>query len=96
MKQLLTPHAGIKPAEFMRTRGNLRLAEKEYVRIYELLNRIELGFGKELGEDMSDDAFNAYNQKWIDTCNFILRTIKPKCWGVDFKYFYNVYKNREI
>lgn len=96
MKQLLTPHAAITPTNFPRNRGNLRLATSEYQEIYKRLNRVELKFGEELAEDCDDDIFTRYNNEWNKTCEYILNTLKPKCWGVDFKYFHNVYKNKEL
>jgi hypothetical protein len=95
MSKLLTPHPAIKPREFLRSRHNLRLAEREYIRIYDLLNKIELDFGKEL-EIGIDDIFTRYNDIWNNTCDYILKSLKPKCWGVDYKYFYNVYKNQDL
>jgi hypothetical protein len=94
MSKLLTPHPAIKPREFLRSRHNLRLAEREYIRIYDLLNKIELDFGKEL--ESEDDIFVRYNDIWNNTCDYILKSLKPKCWGVDYKYFYNVYKNQDL
>lgn len=94
MKNLLYPHWAIVPVEFVRTRANLRLAEREYRMIYKKLNDVELRFGKELEkEEVSDDIFNKYNQEWNKACQEIIKS-NPKCWGVDFKYFVNVYKNQ--
>jgi hypothetical protein len=94
MGKLLAPHQAIKPREFLRSRHNLRLAEREYIRIYDLLNKIELDFGKEL--ESEDDIFTRYNDIWNNTCDYILKSLKPKYWGVDYKYFYNVYKNQGL
>jgi hypothetical protein len=97
MGKLLEPHAAIKPKEFLRTRYNLRLAEREYIRIYDFLNKIELEFGEEIQEvEIDDEIFNRYNNAWNSACEYILNVFKPRCWGVDFKYFYNVYKNRNL
>jgi|688.fasta_scaffold385850_4 hypothetical protein len=95
MGKLLTPHPAIKPKEFLRTRHNLRLAEREYIRIYDLLNAVELDFGKDI-QEAGDNIFNDYNERWNNTCDYVLHKLKPKCWGVDYKYFFNVYKNQNL